>query len=247
MRWHLQIVMLLPVVMTILCPQRVYGESGTVEGRTLWWTNTADGSCNGTGSDVQVRAPTLDAAGAWLAATKVSAANCSQGLVWHYDYVEAQLDRPAPMDAYRIIGRSHYDGTVGQIGYVQLITECPIETFTARRSCDYSCPANQTWQGDQCAPRCPFDSSPDGVCTARNNGSQSAACNGSNPINGATGNKLAVETDYVSAAAYPLTWRRVYNSLAPQLSPLGPGWRGSYHRQLNNFNADATQLTSVAR
>jgi YD repeat-containing protein len=65
---------------------------------------------------------------------------------------------------------------------------------------------------------------------------------GYNPIYPGTGNKSQVETDYVGSGAFPLVYRRTYNSLAS----LGAGWRHSFERTIT-FTADAGVFTALAR
>lgn len=67
--------------------------------------------------------------------------------------------------------------------------------------------------------------------------------NCSNPVNGATGNKYQVETDYVGAAGNPLSFDRHYNSSFVQPRALGRGWRHSYDRQ---FAATSTSNGATA-
>jgi RHS repeat-associated protein len=69
------------------------------------------------------------------------------------------------------------------------------------------------------------------------------ACNGSNPVNGATGNKYQAETDYAAPGRLPLEFKRYYNSAYNDLRALGPRWRHSYDRQLtlSANNADAVR------
>lgn len=67
--------------------------------------------------------------------------------------------------------------------------------------------------------------------------------NCSNPVNGATGNKYQIETDYVGAAGNPLSFERHYNSSFVQPRALGRGWRHSYDRQ---FAATGTSHGATA-
>ena len=52
--------------------------------------------------------------------------------------------------------------------------------------------------------------------------------NGTNPINGATGNKYQLETDYVGGGPFPLKFQRYYNSTAVQTGAIGANWQSSY-------------------
>jgi len=66
-----------------------------------------------------------------------------------------------------------------------------------------------------------------------NFGANSATCNGSNPVNGATGNKYQPETDYTGAGPFPLSFIRHYNSGSPAIGSLGINWRSSYDRSVD--------------
>lgn len=59
------------------------------------------------------------------------------------------------------------------------------------------------------------------------------ALDAGNPVNPATDNKFALETDYAGAGAYPLAFTRAYNSAAPQDGALGVGWQHGYARRLS--------------
>jgi RHS repeat-associated protein len=67
-----------------------------------------------------------------------------------------------------------------------------------------------------------------------NNSSCSAATNPftSNPINVATGNKIADESDYEGAGVFPLRLLRYYNSKGTRAGSFGANWRGYYDRNL---------------
>ena len=73
----------------------------------------------------------------------------------------------------------------------------------------------------------------------------SPLCNGSDPINGATGNEVLQETDYRSANGL-LVFRRTYNSALgiapmPEVSSVGPAWRHSYDQAI--YQSASTHLT----
>lgn len=53
-----------------------------------------------------------------------------------------------------------------------------------------------------------------------------------NPINVATGNKVAAELDYGGAGPFPLEATRTYNSIAPRPGSFGNNWRGFYDRSI---------------
>ncbi len=67
---------------------------------------------------------------------------------------------------------------------------------------------------------------------AQKNAGQPQACNGTNPVNGATGNKYQAESDYTGTGRLPLEFKRYYNSAYPEHRTLGLRWRHSYDRQL---------------
>ena len=53
-----------------------------------------------------------------------------------------------------------------------------------------------------------------------------------NPINIASGNKVAAEWDYAGAGPFPLEMTRYYNSVAPRVGRFGSNWRGFYDRSI---------------
>jgi len=54
-----------------------------------------------------------------------------------------------------------------------------------------------------------------------------------NPINVGVGNKVQIEEDYLGAGAFPLEFKRTYNSLyIPNVSSFGNRWSGTYDRQI---------------
>ncbi|MDD4463256.1 MAG: DUF6531 domain-containing protein, partial [Desulfobacterales bacterium] len=59
---------------------------------------------------------------------------------------------------------------------------------------------------------------------------------GGNPIHAAIGNKYQVETDYSGAGAFPLEFKRHYNSVSTFSGALGANWRGSYDRSISRVN-----------
>ena len=61
---------------------------------------------------------------------------------------------------------------------------------------------------------------------------KATAANTDNPINIATGNKTAVETDYDGAGVFPLRMLRYYNSKGTRAGSFGANWRGFYDRSL---------------
>jgi RHS repeat-associated protein len=73
-------------------------------------------------------------------------------------------------------------------------------------------------------------------------GLPSCPSNGTNPINGATGNKFQAETDYTGSRRLPLAFTRYYNSAFGGLRELGWNWRSDYDRQLS-FNGSNAYIT----
>lgn len=64
-----------------------------------------------------------------------------------------------------------------------------------------------------------------------------------NPINGATGNKVQVERDYLGGGPFPLDLTRVYNSSARnELGPFGAGWASGLHVRLLRVSATQVDL-----
>ncbi|MBI3546205.1 MAG: RHS repeat protein [Gammaproteobacteria bacterium] len=61
-------------------------------------------------------------------------------------------------------------------------------------------------------------------------GGPTCPANGTNPCDGATGNKYQVETDYEATGPAALVFRRHYNGLMRESGPLGAHWRSNYQR-----------------
>ncbi|MGX2041831.1 DUF6531 domain-containing protein [Methylocaldum sp. MU1018] len=83
--------------------------------------------------------------------------------------------------------------------------------------------------------------------SAQKNAGQPEACNGTNPVNGATGNKYQAEPDYTGTGRLPLEFSRHYNSAYPEHRTLGLRWRHSYDRQLALTANDAYVARSDGR
>ncbi len=64
-----------------------------------------------------------------------------------------------------------------------------------------------------------------------------------NPIFPGTGNKSQVDTDYVGTGAFPLVYKRTYNSLAW----LGAGWRDSFQKTITVTTDGSVRTALVAR
>ncbi len=107
-----------------------------------------------------------------------------------------------------------------------------------------SCPdANKPYL-DETAQSCIATPAPDPIPVA-NKGD--CDCNGTNPINGATGNKYQRETDYTSSVNNGVRFDRYYNSEALELKPgiAGAHWRGTYDRTIE-LTSDAATSNTVA-
>jgi YD repeat-containing protein len=76
-----------------------------------------------------------------------------------------------------------------------------------------------------------YDPTP--AATKKNQGPSPATCNGTNPINGGTSNKVQLETDYQGDGIYPLVFQRHYNSKATETSAVGKFWRSSFSDRLD--------------
>ncbi|MFZ2725171.1 MAG: RHS repeat-associated core domain-containing protein [Methylococcaceae bacterium] len=95
--------------------------------------------------------------------------------------------------------------------------------FTCVRSC---IPPNTY---DATLPAC-VRSTP--IDPPKNGGPPPPPCNGTNPINGGTGNKYQLETDYRSSGVYPLVFQRHYNSIDTGKSAIGNRWHNSFSDNL---------------
>jgi len=82
-----------------------------------------------------------------------------------------------------------------------------------------------------------YDPTP--LATQKNQGPQNMCGNGTDPINGATGNQYEEEDDYVGAGDFPLQLTRYYNSGFPGNGRFGTNWRGSYDRQIVTLSASS--------
>ncbi|MBS4051981.1 MAG: hypothetical protein KGZ69_12345 [Methylomonas sp.] len=67
---------------------------------------------------------------------------------------------------------------------------------------------------------------------AQKNAGAPEVCNGTNPINDATGNKFQLEADYQGVGDFPLQMVRYYNSAYSDVRALGKSWRHTYEREL---------------
>ena len=68
--------------------------------------------------------------------------------------------------------------------------------------------------------------------TEQKNAGEPELCNGTNPVNEATGNKFQREVDYQGAGDFPLQFVRYYNSAYSDVRALGKSWRHTYEREL---------------
>ncbi len=69
--------------------------------------------------------------------------------------------------------------------------------------------------------------------------------NGTNPCDGATGNKFEVETDYEGAGFGALQFNRYYNSLRLDAGALGHNWQSNWHRRV--LYSRSNNRTTVVR
>ena len=71
------------------------------------------------------------------------------------------------------------------------------------------------------------------------------------PINSATGNKYAIQPDYVGRGPFPLRFVRVYNSQSNvsgiPATELGAGWRGTYDRSVEMVSGQSAPTARVVR
>lgn len=67
---------------------------------------------------------------------------------------------------------------------------------------------------------------------AQKNAGEPEICNGTNPVNDATGNKFQMEADYQGVGDFPLQLVRYYNSAYSDVRSLGKSWRHTYEREL---------------
>jgi len=70
-------------------------------------------------------------------------------------------------------------------------------------------------------------------------GHPSCPSNGTNPINGASGNKFQAEMDYAGSGRMPLAFMRYYNSAFGTLRELGWNWRSNYDHLLSISGSNA--------
>jgi YD repeat-containing protein len=94
------------------------------------------------------------------------------------------------------------------------------------------CATDEMWNNN--TQQCELPPLPDtpSAETVANTGESSCPVNGTNPINGATGNKYQRETDYTSSINNGVRFERYYNSLEAELKPgmAGDHWRSTYDR-----------------
>jgi RHS repeat-associated protein len=76
--------------------------------------------------------------------------------------------------------------------------------------------------------------------TEQKNAGEPEICNGTNPVNDATGNKFQQELDYQGDGQFPLQFIRYYNSAYSDVRALGKSWRHNYEGELY-FNSAKTE------
>jgi YD repeat-containing protein len=93
---------------------------------------------------------------------------------------------------------------------------------------------------------CETPVTPDPIPVA-NLGDCESGCNGTNPINGSTGNKYQREMDYTSSVSNGLRFERYYNSDGTDLKRglLGTHWRSTYDRTIEVTVDSATSNTVI--
>jgi Domain of unknown function (DUF6531) len=113
-----------------------------------------------------------------------------------------------------------------------------------------SCASGGTLSGNQCinAPPCGEGVSrdADGRCARKD--CQQCPTQEGNPIQVALGNKVQIETDYVSAGAFPLTFARIYNSVSlPSSSTSNHQWRHTFDRRIQPRVGQTPESVDVFR
>lgn len=114
--------------------------------------------------------------------------------------------------------------------------------MSLRRVRDVSCPPG--WHPNSTTELC----DPPTIDPNKNNDACPAGCNGSDPINSATGVVLEKETDYTNNNS-PLQFARYYTSSHDQYNPtmLGPQWRDNYDRRITLVTSGAVVVATVYR
>ena len=103
-----------------------------------------------------------------------------------------------------------------------------------------SCPSGYKPVGAACETTSTNSSGNNVILPAKNFGSDCRLCsgdsdptnNGSDPVNGATGNVFEIQSDYSGPGAFPLKIIRYYNSQSPDIGQFGSAWTGYYGRHL---------------
>jgi RHS repeat-associated protein len=102
------------------------------------------------------------------------------------------------------------------------------------------CPAGYSLSGSTCI----YNNT---LIADANRGNNPAQCNGSNPINGTTGNKSQEEPDYSNGASFPLRLDRYYNSESTVFGVAGTNYVGGFGpRWTNTFERSIKQVGSTA-
>lgn len=170
-------------------------------------------SCTNPPQTINFEYSTLDAVLQLYLRTKVSASNCSTNQVWRYDYLRTNQIGPS---SWEFVGRSQYDGSIAVIGNVTARHNCPGQPNVGSLTCPITCPSDQLMINGQCQQPKMTNSS----------------CVG-NPVVTATGNKIQIETDYLSKVENGITFKRIYNSLrVTATNSADYVWRHNYDHQV---------------
>lgn len=129
-----------------------------------------------------------------------------------------------------------------------LFVECRLRHLY-RSYYTFKCPDNLGYHINNLDPVCPGEVHEEitaGDCPGYRN--QCPSPKRSNPVNIATGNKFQVETDYISAVAQSLTFRRYFNSVLAEDTPgrYSQGWSSDYFQRIR-IQPDADYSLTMTR
>jgi RHS repeat-associated protein len=113
------------------------------------------------------------------------------------------------------------------IGWLPFLVEQPYNAFAAGSTCPVSGLADGN---GYCCPKC--DPGGCGGGPGGGGGAGGTGTSGSNPIDGASGNKFEWQSDYRGAGWMPLVWSRAYNHLSFERGALGVNWKHRYERRV---------------
>ncbi|MHB1241662.1 MAG: DUF6531 domain-containing protein [Gammaproteobacteria bacterium] len=96
-----------------------------------------------------------------------------------------------------------------------------------------SCAGGYQLSGNVCTPtNAPIPPKNRGVRCQPCEGGGGPTNNGSDPVNGATGNVFESQTDEIGGGPFPLRIERYYNSNSTDVGSFGAGWSSYYERRL---------------